>query len=149
MAASGLSQTYLDRGPIDAEASVMSALKGTPIAIVDAANDDRIQYGQAAQQEGIASILVAPIPIRGKFSGVLRLLSRTKRDFEPFEIEFVAALAEQCGIAIENARTFKEQQAQLDYFKAMHEIGKTINATYELDKILDLIVSRLPAVMQL
>jgi GAF domain-containing protein len=94
-AASGLSDTYLNRGPIDAEASVLTALEGTPIAISDAASDSRIKYPEAARQEGIQSILVAPIPIRGKINGVLRLLTRTRREFNPLEIEFVAALAEQ------------------------------------------------------
>jgi hypothetical protein len=92
---------------------------------------------------------VVPIPIRGQINGILRLLSKNPRYYSPGEIDFVAALGEQCGIAIENARIFKEQLAQLNYFKAMCEIGKAINATYELDKILDLIVTRLPVVMNL
>jgi len=147
-AASGLSRTYLDRGPIDAEVSVLSALKGTPIAIVDAANDERIKYGRAAQKEGIESILVAPIPIRGEVCGILRLLSRTRREFVPLEIEFVAALAEQCGIAIENARIYEQQQRQLRYFKAVCEISKAIGETRQLDSIFDRIVKTLPKVME-
>lgn len=148
-AASGLSDTYLNRGPIDAEESVLSALEGTPIAICDAANDPRIDYPDAARQEGIQSILVAPIPIRGKINGILRLLTRTRREFTPLEIEFVAALAEQCGIAIENARIHDEQQRQLNYFKAVCEISRRIGETRQLDTILDLIVSRLPEVMNI
>jgi GAF domain-containing protein len=77
------------------------------------------------------------------------LLTKNSRSYNKDEIDFVTALGEQCGIAIENARIFNEQQAQLNYFKAIHEIGKKINETYELDKILDLIVTRLPAVMNL
>ena len=148
-AASGLSETYLNRGPIDAEESVLSALEGTPIAISDAADDSRIDYPEAARQEGIQSILVAPIPIRGRINGILRLLTRTRREFNPLEIKFVAALAEQCGIAIENARIDDEQQRQLNYFKAICEIGRAIGETRQLDTILDLIVSRLPEVMNL
>ena len=49
-AASGLSDTYLNRGPIDAEKSVLEALAGNPIAIADAANDTRIQYPEAARR---------------------------------------------------------------------------------------------------
>jgi len=56
----------LNRGPIDAEESVLTALGGTPIAIFDAAGDSRIDYSEAARQEGIQSILMAPIPIGGK-----------------------------------------------------------------------------------
>lgn len=148
-AASGLSDAYLNRGPIDAEASVLTALEGTPIAITDAADDARIKYPEAARREGIQSILVAPIPIRGKINGVLRLLTRTQRKFKPLEIEFVAALAEQCGIAIENARIYEDQKRQLNYFKAVCEIGKVIGETRQLDKVLDLIVSKLPEVMNL
>ncbi|GAB6908620.1 putative GAF sensor protein [Desulfosarcina cetonica] len=148
-AASGLSEAYLNRGPIDAEKSVMAALQGQPIAIADADQDTRIQYPEAAHQEGIKSILVAPIPIRGQISGILRLLTRTRREFQPLEIAFVAALAEQCGIAIENARIYAEQQRQLDYFKAVCQISKHIGETRHLDTVLDLVVNTLPEVMRL
>jgi GAF domain-containing protein len=148
-AAYGLSQPYLNRGTIDTEEPVFKALKGEPIVIEDATLDPRIKYPEATKQEGIKSILVVPIPIRGKIYGILRLLTKNSRSYNKDEIDFVTALGEQCGIAIENARIFNEQQAQLNYFKAIHEIGKKINETYELDKILDLIVTRLPAVMNL
>jgi GAF domain-containing protein len=148
-AAHGLSEAYLNRGPIDTEEPIFLALKGDPIVIENAAEDSRIKYQEATKVEGIQSILMVPIPIRGKISGILRLLNKTSRTYEPLEINFIVALAEQCGIAIENARIFKEQQTQLKYFEAIYEIGKKINATYELDKILDLIVTRLPVVMNL
>lgn len=148
-AASGLSDAYLQRGPVDTEASVMNALKGTPIAIFDAPNDPRFNYPEEARKEGIKSILVVPIPIRGEISGILRLLSRSPRLFEQQEIDFVAALAVQCGIAIENARIYEEQTRQLSYFKTVYEIGKTINATRKLDDIFNLIVARMTEVMNL
>jgi GAF domain-containing protein len=147
--AHGLSQTYLNRGTIDTEEPVFKALEGEPIVIEDATQDPRIKYPEATKQEGIKSILVVPIPIRGKISGILRLLTKYSRSYTQDEIDFVTALGEQCGIAIENARIFNELQTQLNYFEVIHEISKEINATYELDKILDLIVTRLPAVMNL
>jgi GAF domain-containing protein len=148
-AAGGLSEAYLNRGPIDTEEPIFKALKGEPILIEDAAQDPRIKYPEATEREGIKTILLVPIPIRGKISGVLRLLTRTSRSYSRDEVDFLTALGEQCGIAIENARIFKEQQIQLNYFKVIHEISKMINSTYELDRILDLIVTRLPVVMNL
>ena len=148
-AASGLSDAYLSRGPVDAEESVLKALAGTPIAVFDAASDPRIHYHDAAREEGIKSILVAPVLIRGQVAGILRLLAKTPRAYAPQEIEFAAALAEQCGIAIENARAYQEQERQISYFKALAEIGKAINSTHELDAILNLIVRRMPEVMKL
>jgi GAF domain-containing protein len=146
-ASHGLSRDYLERGTIDAEEPVFKALRGEPILIEDAENDPRIDYPEATKREGINNILVIPIPIRGNISGILRLLAKRPRTYSDQEIGFMTALAEQCGIAIENARIFKEQQIQLSFFKAIHQIGKMINSTNDLDEILDLIVERLPAVM--
>ncbi|MCJ8501064.1 GAF domain-containing protein [Desulfatitalea alkaliphila] len=148
-AACGLSDAYLNRGTIDTEEPVFKALKGEPMAIEDAGNDPRINHPEATRQEGIRTILLVPIPIRGEINGILRLLTKQPRSYSRDEMACAAALGEQCGIAIENARIFKEQQTQLNYFKAIHEIGKTINATYELDTILELVVTRLPKVMNL
>jgi GAF domain-containing protein len=145
----GLSEEYLGRGTIDSEQPIFKVLEGDSIFIQDAQNDPRIKYPEATRKEGICAILVVPISIRGKITGVLRLLTKSPRTFTPDEVNFVRALAEQCGIAIENARIFTEQKTQLDYFKAIHEIGKAINTTYDLDQILNLIVTRLPAVMNL
>lgn len=149
-AAHGLSAEYLDRGPVDAEPSVLEALAGTAIAVPDAANDPRVRYPEAARREGIRSLLVAPIPIRGKVGGVLRLLTRSPRSFDPEEIAFTQALAEQCGIAIENAQTVAELNRQLAYFKALAEIGRLINSPEGgLERVLAQIVQRLPEAMQL
>jgi GAF domain-containing protein len=148
-AASGLSDIYLKRGPIDAEQSVLKAFAGSAIAVYDAASDPLIHYHDAARDEGIKSILVAPVRIRGRIEGILRLLTKTHRVFDPEEKEFVTALAEQCGIAIENARAYQDQKRQISYLKALAEISKVISATCELDAILNLIVQRLPEVMDL
>jgi GAF domain-containing protein len=148
-AAQGLSAAYLNRGTIDSEAPIFKALQGDPITINNAPQDPRIKFPEATAKEGIQTILVVPIPIRGKITGILRLLTKKPRTYQQDEIDLVTAIGEQCGIAIENARVFKAQQIQLDYFKTIHEISQKINATYALDAILDLIVTRLPAVMQL
>ena len=106
-AAHGLSEAYLNRGTIDTEQPIFKALSGEPIVIADALQDPRINYPEATRKEGIRTILVVPIPIRGRISGILRLLTKTPRTYTRDEIDFVTALGEQCGIAIENARIFK------------------------------------------
>lgn len=145
----GLSDAYLNRGAIDTEEAVFKALKGKPILIENAGRDFRITYQEETKKEGIETILVVPIPIRGQIEGVLRLLSKSPRSFDGGEIDFVTALGEQCGIAIENARIVKEQKNQLNYFKMIHEMTKLMNTTHDLDNILDLIVTRLPEIMNL
>ncbi|MCG8642730.1 MAG: GAF domain-containing protein [Desulfobacterales bacterium] len=149
VASHGLSDAYLNRGSIDTEEPVFKALGGRPILIENAKQDSRVSYQHETRQEGIETILVVPIPIQGRIKGVLRLLTKHPHTFNPDEIDFVVALGEQCGIAIENARIVREQENQLNYFMMIHEMSKLINSTYELDRILDLIVTRMPEVMGL
>ena len=149
VASQGLSQEYLNRGPIDAEKSVTKALAGIPVFIPDALSYPNVQHPEAIRKEGIKSVLVAPIIMRKKVSGVLRLLTKTPRFFKDNEIKFVAALAEQCGIAIENARIYEEQNRQIGYLKSLEEIGKTLNSTFQLQEVLGFIVAKIPRVMDL
>jgi two-component system NtrC family sensor kinase len=108
VAAHGVSDKYLKRGPVDAEESIIFALEGRPVAVYDAATDDRIAYREEARAEGIKSILVVPIVVRRRIIGILRLLTAEPRTFSEEEIDFAVALAEQGGIAIENVRMYRK-----------------------------------------
>lgn len=149
MASHGLSDTYLNRGPIDTEEPVFEALEGRPIVVANAAEDSRVAYHDATVSEGIQTIAVIPIPFGGKIKGILRLLSRDSRSFSPGELDVVMALAEQCGIAIENARIVNEQKKQIKHFHMLQEITRRINAASDLNAILDLVVTRMPDIMGL
>ncbi len=148
-AASGLSEEYLERGPVDDEKSVSMALAGKPVIIADAPDHPQVHYRDELRKEGVQSILAAPIVNQGEIMGVLRLLSKTRREFEPAEADFAAALAEQCGIATANARAYSRHVRQLTYFTALYELAKIVSSTRGLDQVLDAVVKRLPAVMQI
>ncbi|MBC7357128.1 MAG: GAF domain-containing protein [Desulfacinum sp.] len=102
-AAYGLSEKYLEKGPLDAEKSIAETTSGTPVQIYDVQNDPRVQYPAEAALEGIGSILAVPIVIRDRVIGSMRIFTERKRRFHKYEVEYAMAVAEQCGIAIENA----------------------------------------------
>lgn len=102
-AAYGLSEKYLEKGPVDAARSIAETASGTPVQIYDVQNDPRVQYPAEAAMEGIGSILAVPIVIRDRVIGSLRIFTENKRRFHRYEVEYALAVAEQCGIAIENA----------------------------------------------
>ena len=106
-AAYGLSEKYLNRGPVDAEENIAFALGGRPVAIEDISTDSSVVYRDEAAEEGIKSMLVVPMVVRGKIIGVMRLLTDEQRTFSRDEIDFAVALAEQGGMAIENARMYE------------------------------------------
>lgn len=108
VASYGLSERYLERGPVDLEENVREALQSKPVAIYDVSTDQRVHYQKEAMEEGIRSMLTLPIISRGKVIGVLRLLTDEYRQFSDEDVAFSASLAEVCGTAIENARMYEQ-----------------------------------------
>jgi GAF domain-containing protein len=106
VASYGLSETYLNRGPLSAERSVSESLEGKPVMITDVATDPRVRFKKQKQEEGIMSILSVPIKSKEKVIGVLRLYSGAQREFTEDEIMLVTALAYQGGLAIQNASMY-------------------------------------------
>ena len=148
VASYGLSEKYLNRGPVDTEENIIEALNEKPVAIYDVSTDTRLRYRKEAEEEGIKSMLTLPIVAKGKVIGILRLLTGWPRKFTHEEIAFAASLAEQCGTAIENARMYERQYREVRYLKTMEEISKTVSSTLDIHKVLDMIVKKIPAIMK-
>lgn len=98
----GLSDKYLNKGPISAEKSIAQALQGKPVVVKNAASDAGVQYRNEKKEEGIVTILSVPIKSRDEVIGVLRLYSATAREFTDNEIQFVTAIAYMGGVALQN-----------------------------------------------
>ena len=116
MASHGLSEKFLDKGPVDADKSISDAMEGKTVSIYNAPDDPRVQYPKEVTEEGIASILSVPMHIKGRVIGVMRLLTSEPREFSEDEINFAEALAEIGAIGIENARMY--ERIKQDYEKA-------------------------------
>ena len=113
-ASHGLSDTYLTKGPLDADKSIADTLDGKIVLIHDTSNDSRIQYPEEAKREGIASVLSVPMTVKDQIIGVLRIYTSKQRDFSENEYKLILGLADMGGIAIDNARMY-------DHLKADHE----------------------------
>jgi PAS domain S-box-containing protein len=150
VASYGLSDTYLEKGPVDAEKNVIEALKEKAVAVYDVTTDEGIQYKKEALKEGIKSMLTLPIIARGKLIGILRLLTAEPREFSQQEIDFTASLAEQCGIAILNAQSFEQEiTREKEYLRVFEEITKTVSSSLDVKEVLNMIVRKIPEVMGL
>jgi len=57
----GLSTNYLSKGPLKADKSLRWTLRGEPVIIPDISRSDRLQYPEAAVQEGVAATVSTPI----------------------------------------------------------------------------------------
>ena len=125
----GLSDAYLNKGPIDAEKSICGCLTGKPLLVLDATTDSRIQYRTEAEKEGIASILSVPISVKGQIIGCLRIYTAKPHEFTENETEFIFGITEMGGIAIENAIMYEqlksEHQKLIDDAHRWFEFGRT------------------------
>lgn len=110
----GLSDQYIEKGPISADKSIPDALSGKPVIIENATSDPRVQYPQEARREGIASIATFPILLREKVIGVLRLYTSVPCRFTEDDIDFLSAIAMQSGLAIENARVYEQAKGNVE-----------------------------------
>lgn len=100
VAAYGVSERFLSKGPLDAESSVGPALEGKTVFVPDCASDPRIQHPEAYVEEGIVSVLTLPLVSRGQVIGVLRLGSSERREYSPQELQILDAAASFCSSAI-------------------------------------------------
>lgn len=146
-AAHGLSEEYLTRQTIDTQKVMAELRRGQPMASSALVFPCDMDSSISVKKEGIKSALSLPIFYREKVIGLLRLLTKVKRDYTPNEISFSMSLAEQVGIAISNSRLFQEQQNQLTFFKELRTISRLVNSTLDLDQILKSIVDKLPRIM--
>jgi len=129
----GLSDDYLHAKPLRAKSIVQAVLKGGYLAIRDATSDPRVENHEAKKTEGIASILDVPVMVSDKVIGVLALYTATPRDFSSDEIEFLTALADQGGLAIQQASLLERIQKNAMLFL---DLASNINASLDVKQIL-------------
>jgi signal transduction protein with GAF and PtsI domain len=118
----GLSNEYLAKGPISSLRSIASALQDRqPVGIFDVSDDPRIQYPEAAKREGIASILSVPIIIGSNLIGCMRVYTEEPWEFTLNDVNFVQAVAQIFGMALELCRINKGLKDSIDILKTMRD----------------------------
>lgn len=118
----GLSDEYLNKGPVSALQSIAQALEEGPVAIADVMDDPRIQYPEEARKEGIASILSVPVMSAGNIVGAMRVYTAEPWEFTLEDVNFVQALAQIAGMAINMARYTKGLKGSIDIMKTMRDV---------------------------
>ena len=130
VASYGLSEAFLNKGPVDAEKSVSAALNGEMVMVADCVSDPRVQYPEAFKAEGIVSLLTVPLKARGQVIGVMRLFTGSHREFSDDEIEFFKVVALFCTSAIVDSM----------FRMILANVTAAIRSSLDLQVVLDAIV---------
>lgn len=87
------------------------AANGKPFLAPDVSREPRYVAVEGCRTK---SELAVPIKVKGRVIGVLDIESDRSNDFDEIDREVITSLANQAGIAIENARLFAETQRLLN-----------------------------------
>ena len=110
---------------------------------------ERVPEGQE-----VGGVLLIPILSKGEALGAVVLIGPRKLDFTETELRLLGTIGLEVGTAIQNARLFSQTQALLAEAErhraraeALAEIGRSVTATLDLDRVLDLVVERVSEAM--
>jgi PAS domain S-box-containing protein len=146
----GLSEKYVNKGPVAYDASIDDALAGMPVSVYDMAEHKDSKYYSEALEEGIRSILSIPLRFEKQVIGILRMYTTEPVKYTDEDLKFISAIAEQGAIAIVNARRFERAVSrEKEYLRVFEEITKAVSSTLNLKEVLDMIAQKIPQVMGL
>lgn len=114
----GLSDAYCDDGPVTREKIIPIVLNGKTIIIDDAKTDKSLSFHSRNREEGITTLLAAPIKTVHGVIGVMQLYYGHKKHFYDDEVLMVNALAAQAGTAVQNAACYLTLENEMDDLKS-------------------------------
>lgn len=104
-------------GPVDAGIAGHVRKTRSPFTTQDYLAETQFAHNsvidQAMRDEGIQSVVSAPILSDSEVIGVLIVADRYRRLYQPWEISVLTTLAAHASVAIRNARTFEQKQQAL------------------------------------
>ncbi len=118
----GLPQSYVHKGVLDPTKSLAEMVTGKPVAIQDAARDERVQYPEIAARAGIASILGVPVAVDSRLVASIRVYTREPATFDSGDISFVTTMAHLAAAAI-HSREAREENQKTEPVKAPTRAG--------------------------
>ncbi len=96
------------------------AKTGKPIIITDAHQNPKLLKG-IIKEEGINTLMIAPLISRSRTIGTLSAATRRQRIFSKQEIDILETLGAQLGVAMENSFLYNEQQVMQEQLKESEE----------------------------
>ncbi len=89
---------------------------GEPLLVQDASQDTRLTR-DAVRQENLRAQLIVPMKSRDRVVGTLTAAMRRPREFTADEMALLAAIGNELGVAIENARLYQQQRAVMEQLR--------------------------------
>ncbi len=118
-----------------------------PIQIPDTLSEPNYSFETLTEMERIRGILAVPMLKDKEIIGGIVLWHRAPRHFDPQEVAFIQALAQQCVNAVENARLFEAEARRRREAETLRASTQALSSTLDLQRVFELILSELQQVV--
>ncbi len=130
----------IDRLEVGEGFSGYVAASGEPLVVPDVSEDVRLTR-IAVEQEGFRSLAIVPVGAKGRVSGTLFMSTRHLREFSRREVQLLASIGDQIGVAVQNARLFEGEQRRAEQFRVLSEVGRRTTSILSTDELLHQMVT--------
>jgi len=127
----------------DASLAAEAARTGQPVLVNDVLSDPR--YLAVPELADTRSEVDMPMTVKGRVTGVLNVQSDQPNAFSQTDVALLQSLANQAGVAIENARLFEETQRRMSEIQLLHDVGLAAASEARLEETLQSIAEALAA----
>ncbi len=125
-ATQSLSDEYINKPNLRVGQSVSGRVvkEKKPITVLDVTKEPGYMYPDVAKQQGIVSLLSAPMMIKDRVVGVINSYTKSEHRYTKEEIDILQTVANQAAVAIENTRLDEEILAAKEALEARKTVEK-------------------------
>lgn len=124
--------------PLAMGSGILGSIARSKVAkiINDASDDPNAITIQGTEDRPHEHLMAAPILSQNQLSGLLAVWRVGENEqFSETELEFLASLAQQAAIAVENARLFEETQERAEELSVLNEMARELSAEMNINSI--------------
>jgi GAF domain-containing protein len=111
--------------------SGQAVLTGEVIVTGSLEHESRLAVPQV-RNEGVRAMALAPMRARGRVVGVLGVMSYEPRSIAPHSIDVIKSIADQIGVAIDNAQLFARVTRRSQQLALLNEVARDVLATLDM-----------------
>ncbi len=116
--------------------SGQAVLTGEVVVTGSLENEPRLAVPQV-REEGVQAQALAPMQARGRVVGVLGVMSYRPHTFAPQSIAVVKSIADQIGLAIDNAQLYERETRRVTQLALINDVARDVVATLDLSDRFD------------
>jgi GAF domain-containing protein/CheY-like chemotaxis protein len=124
-----------------------AARTGRPVYTTDAANDSRMP-AVIRERSPHRTQLFVPVVVKDRMiAGFAAVWWEQAREFTDSELALMEALANQAGVALENARLFAENRRRVEELSVLHDLSRAVTGQLDRAALIEALRSHIARVL--